>query len=319
MPIKFRITKKICQCAIEAHKLLLKTSLKYRLLENQNIDIQENRKKEKAEIEQIVQSLSTKVVAIMEIIARKKLIPFISSEAMYELKYINQLSTNIIDRDLESIETRLFEFDEYNRVLYAKKICRDLDSRLYSAFDNIRLLEDMGWEKYYFVNSINDCLVSIFELFATFDIDILPIIKENSDFEKDFGTYDILQSDKFREEEFTTQKEKPIDEDVKGDISTNIPIKRGRKPKEPLSFLLCTEDDKNTLLSELHALIDGKESNADICLILRAAIEGGKITKPTYKQAKSEFPKIGNESSYNAQMNKSTDQDILKIKEKYFN
>ena len=109
------------------------------------------------------------------------------------------------------------------------------------------------------------------------------------------------------------------DEDVKGDISTNIPIKRGRKPKEPLSFLLCTEDDKNTLLSELHALIDGKESNADICLILRAAIEGGKITKPTYKQAKSEFPKIGNESSYNAQMNKSTDQDILKIKEKYFN
>lgn len=319
LSIRLKIIKKICQCAIEAHKRILKTNIKYRLLEKQEVNIQQNKEKEKTEIEQIEQSLSTKTRIIMGIILRKRLVPFLTSEAMYELKYISQLNIGVIEPDLEIIRTRLFDFDKFDRVLYAKSLCRDLDSRLYSTFDNIRLLEKMGWEKYYFVNSINDCLISIFELFAMFDIDLLPIIKKNSDFEKDFGTYDFLQSDKFRNEDFAAQKEKFIEGDVKYDIPINMPIKRGRKSKEPLSFLLCKENDKNILLSKLHDLIDGKDSNVDICLILRAAIEGGKITKPTYKQAKSEFPKIGNESSYNAQMNKPTDKDTLRIKENYFN
>jgi len=197
LPFNLIITKRISRGVIEALKLIYKTRVKYRLLDNQCEDIQKNREMEEAEIERITQTLSAKTKIIMGIILRKNLISFISEEALYELKYISPISENIIDKGLELLKNRLLEFDEANRIVYAQHFCRDLDSLLYSTFDNIYSLEDIGWEKYYFMNSIKNYVTSAFEVFANSNIDLLPIIKQGSDFENVFGNYNDFRAKRY--------------------------------------------------------------------------------------------------------------------------
>lgn len=197
LPFNLKITKRISRDVIETLKLIYKARVKYRLLDNQCEDIHKNREMEEAEIEHITQTLSTKTKIIMGIILRKNLIPFISEEALYELKYISPISENVIDKGLELLENRLLEFDEANRIIYAQHFCRDLDALLYSTFENIHSLEDIGWEKFYFINSIKNYVTSAFEVFANSNIDLLPFIKQSSDFEKIFGNYNDFRAKKY--------------------------------------------------------------------------------------------------------------------------
>lgn len=77
---------------------------------------------------------------------------------------------------------------------------------------------------------------------------------------------------------------------------------RGRKAKPFACYLLGDEAQKAATLKALHTLLQGK-SGKDVVLILRAAVEAGKITKPTFTPVKNEFGDIGSESGYNRYMN----------------
>ena len=77
---------------------------------------------------------------------------------------------------------------------------------------------------------------------------------------------------------------------------------RGRKTKTFADYLLGDEAQKAATLKALHILLQGK-SGKDVVLILRAAVEAGKITKPTYAPVKDEFGNVGSESGYNKYMN----------------
>lgn len=76
---------------------------------------------------------------------------------------------------------------------------------------------------------------------------------------------------------------------------------RGRgRPKETLRDKVAGNDPE--FIDKLHTLIDGKKGK-DFALYIRACVDLGKITKPTYKQVAEEFGDIGHKSGYNKYMN----------------
>ena len=76
---------------------------------------------------------------------------------------------------------------------------------------------------------------------------------------------------------------------------------RGRgRPKETLRDKVAGNDPE--FLDKLHTLIDGKKGK-DFVLYIRACVDLGKITKPTYKQVAEEFGDIGHKSGFNKYMN----------------
>lgn len=78
---------------------------------------------------------------------------------------------------------------------------------------------------------------------------------------------------------------------------------KGRKAKDCYSWIKDVSK-KDEILKDLHSKIDhlSKGSTADIVSILRSDT---RITKPTYSQAKAEFPNIGAKSGYNSQYSKT--------------
>lgn len=74
--------------------------------------------------------------------------------------------------------------------------------------------------------------------------------------------------------------------------------KRGRSNMHFESVLIGDEAKKKQTLERLHKLIDGRKG-VSVALAIRVAVEGGLITKPTFRQVKAEFGDIGAESGYN--------------------
>lgn len=85
--------------------------------------------------------------------------------------------------------------------------------------------------------------------------------------------------------------------------NNGIARSKGRKPKDNYSWIKDISK-KDEILKDLHSKIDhlSKGSTADIVSILRSDT---RITKPTYNQAKAEFPNIGAKSGYNSQYSKT--------------
>lgn len=89
----------------------------------------------------------------------------------------------------------------------------------------------------------------------------------------------------------------------------------GRKPKPFTDCLL--EPDKQQHLIHLHELFDGRKIGKDAALIIKASMELGWITKPTFSQVQNEFGNVGNKSGYNKYMslpNAFTQQDLEGMK-----
>lgn len=85
--------------------------------------------------------------------------------------------------------------------------------------------------------------------------------------------------------------------------SNNANQPKGRKSKDGYSWIRDISK-KDEILKDLHSKIDhlSNGSTADIVSILRSDT---RITKPTYSQAKAEFPNIGAKSGYNLQYSKA--------------
>lgn len=221
LPFRWKFVQKHCQCAIEAQKQILRIIVKYRLLEkDENIDKKKNREQEEAEIAQLNQSLSDETKIIIRLSLRYSIITsFISDEALYENKFISPINDNIIDEGIEAIRNKLLDLDIERRRVYTNIFCATLDSLLFSTFDKIRMLEHLGWEKFFLVKKISDYLTLIFELFALFDIDLFSTIKKYSDYEKEFSLYfrpyEYFRPEKFKNESLFPKEVKSYNKDSK--------------------------------------------------------------------------------------------------------
>lgn len=77
--------------------------------------------------------------------------------------------------------------------------------------------------------------------------------------------------------------------------------KRGR-PVKPLQTKVIGNDN-GELIQKLHIIAEGKKGK-DFCLFLVACIVAGKMVKPTYNQADSEFGDIGSRQNFNRYIDK---------------
>ena len=233
----------------------------------------------------------------------------ICKEAMRELKVIaSSLFYNASVEMPEYIQKTLLNIPSVDRIVYARLLARDIDARLYLCYANIRELKNAGWDSTYIERDIL-CLISgIFREFALFDIDLTPIIKINSDYEKYFGTYEYFRDDRFKNQSNVDQKEVSQLDKTNNDL-TNISTNKNQ-PSNNNIWILGDNKRKENTLKILHNLIqNGKAAHAS--KILKAAIKAGAIIKPTYTQIIKEFPNIGAESGYNNQMSKKDrDEEI---------
>ncbi|MDH6342937.1 hypothetical protein M2480_002037 [Parabacteroides sp. PFB2-12] len=78
----------------------------------------------------------------------------------------------------------------HNRILYAKLFAKQLDALLYCSYLSLETLEKNGYHVTFLTNDIEQILYDISSIYAHFDIDIVDILKENSDYEENFGSYD---------------------------------------------------------------------------------------------------------------------------------
>lgn len=150
----------------------------------------------------------------------------ICKEAMKEIKVIaSDLMYNASNVAPLLIQESLFSMPEIDRNAYTELISHELDGRLTAIYENINHLDGNGWDSSYLTRDISSYLTHVFSTFALFNIDLTPIIKYNSDFEKRFGTYD-----KFRDEKFASSANKSelLENEDNSDKEEN--------PEEPCSY-----------------------------------------------------------------------------------
>lgn len=97
--------------------------------------------------------------------------------------------------------------------------------------------------------------------------------------------------------EATEQEEIPQEQ-----ASNQTSKKKGRPTKYFKCHLLGNEAEQTATLNRLHTLIDGKQGK-DVALIVMAAVNDGKITKPTFATVKNEFGNIGSKQGFDRYSN----------------
>lgn len=105
----------------------------------------------------------------------------------------------------------------------------------------------------------------------------------------------------YEDDKLATQQETNQQEAIKQPVASKPQpkAKRGRTVEPFAVCLLGT--DKEQHLKQLHELINGRKGK-DVCLIVKASMQLGWITKPTFSQLQKEFGNIGNKSGYNKYM-----------------
>lgn len=114
--------------------------------------------------------------------------------------------------------------------------------------------------------------------------------------------------------EVTIDAETSQQEAIKQPVALKPKPLDGRKAKPFVDCLL--EPDKEQHLNSLHQLIKDRRGK-DVALIVKASMQLGWITKPTFSQVQNEFGNVGNKSGYNKYMslpNAFTQQDLNGMK-----
>lgn len=114
------------------------------------------------------------------------------------------------------IKEKLYNLgDPHLRQTYAKDVAIGIDSSLSCVFDHITDLEREGWDSRYTRRAISNFVHDAINHFKLFNIDLIPLLKQSSDFEKEYGNYDQwIDADESTEP--TSKKEVVVN-----DISSN--------------------------------------------------------------------------------------------------
>lgn len=84
-----------------------------------------------------------------------------------------------------------------NRLFFAKIVARELDARVSNTFSDTEFLRSIGYAVRLFERDVNDLINDIVNSFAIFDIDLVPLLQEKSDFEGFLGSYNRFRDEKF--------------------------------------------------------------------------------------------------------------------------
>jgi hypothetical protein len=113
-----------------------------------------------------------------------------------------------------------------------------------------------------------------------------------------------------------TDEENNISEpDNKAPIQTEAPEEQqdesSNDKHSEFSKRVMNKENTNNVVNKLKSLIEGKKGK-DVALIIRAAINKGIITRPTFTEVTETFGNIGNKSGYNKYMKERsfTDSEI---------
>ena len=117
----------------------------------------------------------------------------------------------IAEKDLSTIKKKMLSFpNNEDRILFARLLSKEFDSTLYNACDWIRYAEEYGYSSFLIYRSIHDLIRDVVSIFADFDIDLIPILKKASDYEKEFGDYNDFRDDRFCNYDIKDEYKRPI-------------------------------------------------------------------------------------------------------------
>lgn len=97
-----------------------------------------------------------------------------------------------------------------NRLFFAKIVARELDARVSNTFSDTEFLRSIGYAVRLFERDVNDLINDIVNSFAIFDIDLVPLLQEKSDFDGFLGSYNRFRDEKFIHKRDTSNYNKEL-------------------------------------------------------------------------------------------------------------
>lgn len=111
---------------------------------------------------------------------------------------INCVDVEYSAKCVSLLSERLLSFNtQDNRLFFAKIVARELDARVSNTFSDTEFLRSIGYAVRLFERDVNDLINDIVNSFAIFDIDLVPLLQEKSDFEGFLGSYNRFRDEKF--------------------------------------------------------------------------------------------------------------------------
>lgn len=204
------------------------------------------------------------------------------------------------------LRNKLFSLLPTDRDIYAKIFAKELDSKLYCEFDVLSYIYEKGYEIYFLENSITAYMDAVIEVFAEFNIDLVDHLKEESDFEPEFGDYNDFRAKKYANkskaiEKKTLEGEKPSTEEIS-------------------ETLLSIFKDNKTILNKFLSRIKNK-SGVKVIIEVQALMELRKIrnedvNRPLWSEI-SKIQNVGTESNWNTVLNSKHTSQVKAIISEY--
>ncbi len=101
------------------------------------------------------------------------------------------------------VNDKLFSLENSKLNTFSKMFSRELDALLFNAFESIDYVESFGYSAILIKKDISDFMYEIIDIFADFNIDLVSLLKQNSDFEQKYGSYDKWKNDKIKMDKTT--------------------------------------------------------------------------------------------------------------------
>lgn len=122
----------------------------------------------------------------------------------------------------------------------------------------------------------------------------------------------------YEDDKLTTEQETSQQEAVKEPVALK-PQQNAKRGRQVKPFKVCLidnapEQEQQQRLNSLHRLMKGRKGK-EVALIIKASMQLGWITKPTFSQLQKEFGNIGSIGGYNHQMTlQPTNEEIEGMK-----
>lgn len=250
-----------------------------------------------------IERLAEKLV-IPESIA--KAFETINPQDPFSIFMLPDVSIELEKKSISLLRNKLFSLSPRDRDIYARIFAREFDSKLYCEFDAISYIYENGYKVYFLENSITAYMDSVIEVFAEFDINLVEYLKEESDFEPEFGDYNDFRAKKYANKSEAIEKQ----------------ILEGEKPstEEISETLLSIFKGDKTILNKFLSRIKNR-TGVKVIIEIQALMELRKIrnedvNRPLWSEI-SKIQNVGTESNWNTVLNSKHSSQIKAIISEY--
>ncbi len=119
-----------------------------------------------------------------------KIKEFTSSEALIQGKVVNGILIDTKYAITDHLINVLLPLTDESRRIFAKRYARHLDSYLYCVYTDMNELEEKGYITRFIKSDIDEIVDYILDAFDVYGIDLFVYLRENSDYDPKFGSYD---------------------------------------------------------------------------------------------------------------------------------